>query len=97
MLKRIVAILVLVILAGCGGKEYKEVIVGKKFIDGYMWFMPLPAGNSIILMPQTVSDEWHVFTENHNVTVTRETYELAEVGDTLIVTKNKMYLKKHYD
>lgn len=96
MLKRFcLALFFLTALTGCGNKEYEEAVVGKKFVPRHVYINPTIIGDVIIPMTETVPDSWFLYTENHKERVSKKFYDVAEIGDTLAVTKETIVIKKY--
>ena len=85
----------LVIFPGCGKKEYKEAVVEKKFVPQHIYLKTIPMGYAIVSTPVTVPDSWFLYTENHRASVSEKLYDIAEIGDTLAVTKEEIQIKKY--
>ena len=96
MLKRFcLSLFLLTALTGCGNKEYEEIVVGKKFVPQHVYIKPTIMGDAIIPMTETVPDSWFLYTENHRKCVSKSFFDIAEIGDTLVVTKENIVIKKY--
>lgn len=95
MRKIIIASILFISLHSCGKEDIKGLVVDKKHIPSYTWtrIVPIYNGKGYSYIPQTNTepDKYILIVHdslNHKVTVDKELYDSASIGDTIFRSNN---------
>ena len=82
-----------IILTGCT-REFKGVVTGKHYVPEHTMVTYIMVGN--VLVPQTYyyDEEYWLESGKNKARVRKKTFELTEIGDSLIVTRDSITVKK---
>ena len=82
-----------VILTGCT-REFKGVVTGKHYVPEHTMVTYIMVGN--VLVPQTYfyDEEYWLESGKNEVQVTKRLHDVAELGDSIIVTKDSIFVKR---
>ena len=82
-----------IILTGCT-REFNGVVTGKRYVPEHTMVTYIMVGN--VLVPQTYfyDEEYWLESGKNKARVRKKTFELTEIGDSLIVTRDSITVKK---
>lgn len=94
-MKKIAILTVLALFAcSCKDKEFSEAVTGKRYIPGHDEISTLFIGSTLLPVVNYEPDEWLIFTESHSKSVPKSVFDAADIGDTLVVSKKSVHIKK---
>lgn len=93
-MKKFIFIVITALLCSCTGREFSEVVTGKRYIPGHDEISTLFIGSTLLPVVNYEPDEWLVFTESHSKSVPKSVFDAADIGDTLVVSKKSAQIKK---
>lgn len=93
-MKKFIFIVITALLCSCTGREFSEAVTGKRYIPGHDDISTMIVGNAVLPVVNYEPDEWLIFTENHSKSVPKSVFDAADIGDTLVVSKKSVHIKK---
>lgn len=93
-MKKFIFIVITALLCGCTGREFSEAVTGKRYIPGHDEISTMIVGNAVLPVVNYEPDEWLIFTESHSKSVPKSVFDAADIGDTLVVSKKSVHIKK---